>query len=577
MKASMSMSLDLWRPDIVKTVCVKQGDTGRCLEIHISEGHRPYELDPRSFVILAAEKPDGTILYDTCDIRENAVYYSFTPQTASCPGRFPGEIRIHDGKGKLLTTARFLFEVSPQTVPENAVVSEDEKTGINEMMNQCVTLRNALEDKLQKGEFQGESAYETAKRLGYPGTEEQWIQSLQYDHSQEFTALADQVRQGARESQDAAARAESAVEDLQVSTQIFSGAVVNSVMDRIPAVKDRSSLNHEIICRAFRENFLNAPRETGTSFSFPVADSSLCFFDSYAFSLESDSPLSEAEACLILSGKTVLREKLQALGKGRYGAVFSGVLATGQTPEAVTVSLGQTATVCCVQLEIGKKPGPYVPFVEDLRQVDGRVFESNILNVEKCSFAQCDLLNGTIRSNKNGNAYCTVSANYLVPVFRKLMGRQIWLTVPERYPGKTVGITIYGERMDGKSYQAETGVFGENFCSIWISEQFTSIRAIELRINVSREKETDNQTVFKGLQLSLLGPDYFPFVDGITLKQPDSQGNFGLLRSDKNHMTVVSEYPGVILLYQYNQDLGSILEEMKKRLLALENQKNPVI
>lgn len=40
----------------------------------------------------------------------------------------------------------------------------------------------------------GENAYQIAIKLGYKGTEQEWIESLKYDHSEEFTKLAAEVR-----------------------------------------------------------------------------------------------------------------------------------------------------------------------------------------------------------------------------------------------------------------------------------------------------------------------------------------------------------------------------------------------
>ena len=40
----------------------------------------------------------------------------------------------------------------------------------------------------------GESAYQTAVKLGFKGTEQEWIESLKYDHSEEFANLAEEVR-----------------------------------------------------------------------------------------------------------------------------------------------------------------------------------------------------------------------------------------------------------------------------------------------------------------------------------------------------------------------------------------------
>ena len=51
------------------------------------------------------------------------------------------------------------------------------------------------------------SAYAIAVEYGYEGTEEQWLESLRYDHSDEFTELSEQIRQNAEDAGNAASQA----------------------------------------------------------------------------------------------------------------------------------------------------------------------------------------------------------------------------------------------------------------------------------------------------------------------------------------------------------------------------------
>lgn len=53
------------------------------------------------------------------------------------------------------------------------------------------------------------SAYAIAVEHGYEGTEEQWLESLRYDHSDEFTELSEQIRQNAEEAGEQADKAAS--------------------------------------------------------------------------------------------------------------------------------------------------------------------------------------------------------------------------------------------------------------------------------------------------------------------------------------------------------------------------------
>ena len=82
-----------------------------------------------------------------------------------------------------------------------------------------------ITDKNGKKEFtvengeDGKSAYELAVENGFEGTEEEWLESLRYDHSDEFKQLADQVKQDAQSSADNATKAENAMNEANKTAQ----------------------------------------------------------------------------------------------------------------------------------------------------------------------------------------------------------------------------------------------------------------------------------------------------------------------------------------------------------------------
>ena len=92
-------------------ITVQQGDTERILEIHLWDGLNPYKISPGCTAVLSAKKPDKTTLYNHCDIRNNVIYYDFTPDTTSCPGTISTEIRIIGSESCILTSAAFFIEV----------------------------------------------------------------------------------------------------------------------------------------------------------------------------------------------------------------------------------------------------------------------------------------------------------------------------------------------------------------------------------------------------------------------------------------------------------------------------------
>lgn len=85
----------------------------------------------------------------------------------------------------------------------------------------------------------GQSAYELAVKNGFEGTEQEWLESLRYDHSDEFTSLANQVKQDAQSSAESAANAETAMNQANQTAQ-----------DNIEAIQQASAQAQEDITNA---------------------------------------------------------------------------------------------------------------------------------------------------------------------------------------------------------------------------------------------------------------------------------------------------------------------------------------
>lgn len=65
----------------------------------------------------------------------------------------------------------------------------------------------------------GQSAYELAVKNGFEGSEQEWLESLRYDHSEEFTVLAEQVKQDVQSSAENASKAETAMNQANQTAQ----------------------------------------------------------------------------------------------------------------------------------------------------------------------------------------------------------------------------------------------------------------------------------------------------------------------------------------------------------------------
>lgn len=89
------------------------------------------------------------------------------------------------------------YQDSDASVPPTPDVYQQ----ILENVENTKQIAQSVRDDANTGKFDGEdgqngeSAYQVAIRLGFVGSEQEWIDSLRYDHSDEFIRLAEQVRQ----------------------------------------------------------------------------------------------------------------------------------------------------------------------------------------------------------------------------------------------------------------------------------------------------------------------------------------------------------------------------------------------
>lgn len=93
----------------------------------------------------------------------------------------------------------------------------------------------------------GKSAYEIAVQNGFKGTEQEWLESLRYDHSDEFKQLADQVKLDAKNAADSATKAESAMNEANTIAQANVEAINKAGTNAVQAVQDARATAEEAI------------------------------------------------------------------------------------------------------------------------------------------------------------------------------------------------------------------------------------------------------------------------------------------------------------------------------------------
>lgn len=149
--------LDLQKTNLTPVVRAKRGDTGRILQIRLSDGGKPYPIADTALCVFAGRKPDGTVLYNRCRVRDNVLEYAFTDQTCTAVGQVPAEIRIYGETGELLTSAALLLEVYDTAYrPQEALGSSSQADALDALVCKTQRLCTEVTEKLQNGEFRGE-------------------------------------------------------------------------------------------------------------------------------------------------------------------------------------------------------------------------------------------------------------------------------------------------------------------------------------------------------------------------------------------------------------------------------------
>lgn len=118
------------------SVTVKRGDTHRSLRIRLTDGGRPYRPGEGCTAAFTAVKPDGTHLFNACQIAEDVFLYDLTPQTTAVPGELECELRLYGEDGALLTAAAFVLAVEDTVYADGdeTVASTGEATALTKLL-----------------------------------------------------------------------------------------------------------------------------------------------------------------------------------------------------------------------------------------------------------------------------------------------------------------------------------------------------------------------------------------------------------------------------------------------------------
>ena len=144
--AGYTIGLDVQDMSAPVSLNVKQGESGRTINIALTNGGRPYPIPKGAYAVFAGKKPDEKILWNSCTIVDNNIHYEITKQTTAVTGWVPVQIRLYSAGGKLLVTPDFVLIVdAPVTGDEELVtVSQNEVTALTELITEADSLKDMV-------------------------------------------------------------------------------------------------------------------------------------------------------------------------------------------------------------------------------------------------------------------------------------------------------------------------------------------------------------------------------------------------------------------------------------------------
>lgn len=147
------ITLDVYKTGSQKVLSMVRGDNKRVISVALTENGKPYTITEGCTAFFTALKPDGTYIYNACEIdfKNNTINYQVTDQTTAVNGIVACQIRLIGANGGILSAPSFTMVVSDLLYNEEPIVDSSNE------FNALTRFIADLQYKLENGEFNGKS------------------------------------------------------------------------------------------------------------------------------------------------------------------------------------------------------------------------------------------------------------------------------------------------------------------------------------------------------------------------------------------------------------------------------------
>ena len=124
MKLYLPITVDLYNIYPLRVLNLQQNNVGRGALMTLTAAGAVIVPDSESLYVYA-QKPDGTVVYNTCTLKDNQIQVDFDEQMTVAEGILQVELQMVDSTGNSITTPIFQINVQKSNMDYQKITSQD--------------------------------------------------------------------------------------------------------------------------------------------------------------------------------------------------------------------------------------------------------------------------------------------------------------------------------------------------------------------------------------------------------------------------------------------------------------------
>lgn len=157
MKLYLPITVDLYNIYPLRVLNLQQNNVGRGALITLTAAGAVIVPDSELLYVYA-QKPDGTVVYNTCTLKDNQIQVDFDEQMTVESGILQVELQMVDTSGNSITTPIFQVNVQKSNIDYQKIASSDEFQVLIDMINSV--------DELKKTGLKGDNGEAATIQVG---------------------------------------------------------------------------------------------------------------------------------------------------------------------------------------------------------------------------------------------------------------------------------------------------------------------------------------------------------------------------------------------------------------------------